>query len=203
MRCCSAGPARGPRWWPSRCGHRSGLLGHDWLGHPTLFRTALVADACSAPLGPAWEHDLALRVASRARSAVRVAQPLLRGPGREPATTEATTHAMAGLDLARLGVSANVEPGAVPGSCRVRRTVPEELSVALVIACRGARGLALGQRRWFVVEAARTALRRAGHANLEAVVVHQRILEPSVLNSLLTLGERVRLVTHPALRPPG
>ena len=91
----------------------------------------------------------------------------------------------------------------MPGSCRVRRTVPEELSVALVIACQGARGLAWGERRWFVVEAARSALRHAGHANLEVVVVHQRDLEPSRARLLLTLGERVRLVTHAGRRRPG
>jgi hypothetical protein len=179
-----------PLWSPER------LLGHDWLGHPVLFRTPLVLAALRAQLGPAWEHGLALRVATLARSAGRVARPLLRGPGREPATAEGTAETVR-AHLTRLGVAAQVEPGEVPGSCQVLRAVPEELSVAVVIACRGDRGLAWGERRWFALEAARTMLSRAGHPNLEVVVVHESNLARTVLDELLALDERVRLVTHP------
>jgi hypothetical protein len=177
-----------PTWSPER------LLGHDWLGHPVLFRTELAVAACGpAPLGPAWEHDLALRVGALASSATRVSQPLLRRPGREPPSAVDTAETVRS-HLARSGVLAQVEPGALPGTCRVLRDVPADLSVAVVVACQGARGLAWGERRWFAVEAIRSILRRGGHGNLEVVVAHQRGLAQTVLDQLQGLDERVRLV---------
>jgi O-antigen biosynthesis protein len=189
------GPGQGaevrsrPVWSPER------LYGHDWLGHPTLFRTALAVEACrDEQLGPAWEHDLALRVGAKARGTARVAEPLLRGPGRTPAAAEAVADTVR-AHLARQGIAARVEAGSVPGTCQVHRLVPPDLSVAVVIACDGARGLAWGARRWFAVEAARSVLERAGIDNLEIVVAHQRTVDTGLLDQLLALGERVRLVT--------
>ena len=182
-----------PLWSPER------LLGQNWLGRPTLVRTGLAVEACAEePLGAAWEHDLALRVSVHVRGVERVPTPLLSGPRRDPDPAEATA-AVVRAHLARTGVAAVVTPGEVPGTCRNRRALPEDLSVAIVLACQGARGLAWGERRWFVVEAARSMLRHAGHANLEVVVVHHGTLEESVRDALLALDERVRLVTVPGV----
>ncbi len=180
-----------PAWSPDR------LLGHDWLGHPALFRTTLAAEACrDDDLGPAWQHDLALRVGARLRRATRVSEPLLRGPGRTPASAVATADTVR-AHLSRLGLAARVTPGDSPGTCRVQRLVTDDLSVAVVIVCQEGRGMAWGERRWFALEATRSLLRHAGHANLEVVVVHQSTLEPQALDQLLGLGEQVRLVHVP------
>ncbi len=101
--------------------------------------------------------------------------------------------------LARLGVTAEVRPGEVAGTSRVRRALPDDLSIAVVVACQEGRGLAWGERRWFAVEAVRSVLHHAGHRNLEVVVVHHRTLEGPVLDTLLALGERVRLVAVPGI----
>ncbi len=162
-------------------------------------RTTLAAQVSSnEPLGEAWEHDLVLRVSALARGIERVAHPLLRGPRRAPDTSSATTAAVR-AHVERLGVTAEVEPGEVAGTVRVRRTLPDDLSVAVVVACQASRGLAWGERRWFAVEAVRSLLHHGGHDNLEIVVVHHRTLEASVLDTLLALDERVRVVSVPGI----
>jgi hypothetical protein len=72
--------------------------------------------------------------------------------------------------------------------------VPADASVAVVVPCGGARGLAWGERRWFVVEAVRSVLRHAGARSLDVVVVHTPTVDLAVLDALLGLGETVRLV---------
>jgi hypothetical protein len=71
---------------------------------------------------------------------------------------------------------------------------PADTSVAVVIPCVGARGLAWGERRWFAVEAVRSLVQRAGRRSLDVVVVHTEAVDTSLLNALLGLGDFVRLV---------
>jgi hypothetical protein len=75
-------------------------------------------------------------------------------------------------------------------------TARATMSVAVVVPCLGARGVAWGERRWFVVEAVRSLLQHAGSRSLDIVVVHTAAVDSAVLNALLGLGESVRLVPY-------
>jgi hypothetical protein len=69
-----------------------------------------------------------------------------------------------------------------------------DVSIAVVIPCQGVRGLAWGERRWFVVEAVRSLLKQAGSRSLDIVVVHTATVDLAVLAALHGLGDSVRLV---------
>jgi hypothetical protein len=180
-----------PAWSPER------LLAQQWVGRPAMLRTSVVLDTLADdPLLEAWEWDLLLRMSGRLRRVERIPEVLLhaRGPGDEGAVADGVSAVRRHLE--RSGVSAEVTAGSAETPSLVRRLIPEELSVTLVVPSRGERGLAWGERRSYVVEAVRSFLGNAGHPRLEVVVVHSSSVEHPVLDTLLAHGETVRLVPY-------
>ena len=71
----------------------------------------------------------------------------------------------------RSGIDATVEPGGYDGIYRIRRHVPIDRLVSVVIPTRGSVGRVWGSRRTFVVDAVRSIVDRSTHRALEFVVV--------------------------------
>jgi glycosyltransferase involved in cell wall biosynthesis len=197
---------RKPDWSPER------LRGQMYTSHLSVIRRALALEVGAFRTGfeGSQDHDLVLRVTERARDVVHVPEVLYHWrivPGSAAGDIDAKPYAaVAGAravqeSLERQGIKATVEhvPGAA-GHYRINRRLPLEARVSLVIPTRGGAGLVWGRHRTFVVETVRSALAKAGHDNLEVVVVYDTGTPSQVLDKLRKIaGDRLVLVeyTHP------
>jgi glycosyltransferase involved in cell wall biosynthesis len=183
------------------------LRGHMYLGNLVFLRTSIVQSL--GGLDPAFDgvhaHDLALRASEVAGRIVRIPRVL---------TTERNAIAAAtagcGLDpdsqgrgaiavqrhLNRMGVRATALPGDVPGTYSVVREQVKDILVSVVIPTRGKAAVVQGQRRVLVAEAVRSLLTRAGHSNLEIIVVADSDTPQSALKDLETVGDDALRVIH-------
>jgi GT2 family glycosyltransferase len=140
------------------------LRNHNYITHLVAVRRELVArlGGFRAGFDGAQDHDLLLRATEGRRVVVHVPEILAHwrqspasvasDTGNKPAAYTAGAHAVAD-QLARLGVAADVVPGAFDGVYRVRRRVSGEPLVSVVIPTRGATGRVWGCGRVFVHDA--------------------------------------------------
>ena len=152
-------------------GPRSGLRGHDYLGRPLCDPYQPVdAAAVAGRRSTAYEHDLLLRVAAEARAQRSTGWPIVAVAAsgqrsvrrRRPCRGGRRTAVRAPRPRRRGGVA---QPGTVPGTCRLRRQLDPASRVSVVLPAREP-GARLGERRWFVLEAVRSVLAHAGHAQV-------------------------------------
>lgn len=195
-------PFRKPDWSPER------LRSQNYCGHLSVLRTSLVRQVGGFRSGfdGAQDHDLVLRVTEQARRIVHIPRVLYHWraiEGSTAATIENKSFAGdAGLravqdHLDRVGVAGTVEPYAKGKhrGYRVRRALPPERRVSIVIPTIGSEGFIWGRRAPMVLTAVRTALQKSRHQNLEVVVVVDDPTPSSVIEQLRELaGERLRLV---------
>jgi len=174
---------RKPDWSPERLRHQM------YTCHLSVLRASVVDEVGGFHQGfdGSQDHDLVLRVSERARRVVHVPEVLYHWrilPGsaaavldQKPYAWEAGRRAVQ-AHLDRLGLAATAELGARFGIYRVRRSVDLATPVSLIIPTRGVSGLAWGERRCFVVEAVRSALRKTQMTNIEVVVVYDEGATP-------------------------
>jgi GT2 family glycosyltransferase len=176
-------------WAPER------LRGQRWTGRLTFLRRELVAAV--AREGFVGEHDLVLRVGERARERQLLPALLYDRPETAAAIAESDwTSGVTAVEahLVRSGASGTVSRGPAPGTHRITRSVPSELSVAVVVPTDGMRGLAWGEQRRYVTAAVRSLLAHAGH-RVEVVVVYTPGTPRRTLEELAVLaGDDLRLV---------
>jgi GT2 family glycosyltransferase len=185
---------RKPDWSPERLRHQM------YTCHLSVLRSSLVRGVGGFHEGfdGSQDHDLVLRVSERARRVVHVPEVLyhwrmLSGStaavlDQKPYAWEAGRRAVQ-AHLDRLRIAATVEVGTRFGVYRIRRRVDPATSVSLIIPTRGASGLVWGQRRCFVVEAVRSALRKTRMTNVEVVVVYDEGATPkATLDDLAAVG---------------
>ena len=149
------------------------------------------------------DHDLILRVTERARRIVHIPEVLYHWrvlPGSAAGDTEAKPYAVeAGRravqdHLDRLGIDAAATVGPY-GSYRVRRSLPAERVVSIVIPTMGSSSIVWGRPRALVVDAVRSALTHSTHGNVEVVIVYDEPTPPAVLEELREVaGNRLVLV---------
>ncbi len=180
-----------PPWSPER------LRGQHYPGRLCGFRSGAIQQVGGVRpgFGGAAEHDLMLRVGELAGAVIRVPGALYRGPTPAPVSDEswdAHTRAVQ-QHLERVGIAGVVERSWHPGTTRVVRDLDRDTSVCLVIPTRGDQGLVWGEKRAYVVEAARSVLARSGLRQLQVVVVHTMETPDRVLTGLRDLGEAVHL----------
>jgi cellulose synthase/poly-beta-1,6-N-acetylglucosamine synthase-like glycosyltransferase len=100
----------------------------------------------------------------------------------------------------RIGLAAEVSPGATPGTFRVTRTGSVDGLVSVIIPTRGDAARVLGARRVFVVEAVRSLVAKSGEVPLEIVIVYDPPTPQAVLDDLTTItadaGARLVLVPY-------
>jgi O-antigen biosynthesis protein len=182
-----------PDWSPERLRHQM------YTCHLSVLRASVVREVGGFHAGfdGSQDHDLALRVSERARRVVHVPEVLYHWrmlPGstaaildQKPYAWEAGRRAVQ-AHLERLGIAATAELGTRFGVYRVRRSVDPATPISLIIPTRGASGLAWGERRCFVVEAVRSALRKTRMTNIEVVVVYDEGATPrATLDELAAL----------------
>jgi hypothetical protein len=187
---------RKPAWSPERLRHQL------YVGRLTAIRRQLVVDLGGFRPGyrGAHEHDLLLRVAERGPVAVRIPELLHRkagGNGGSQASAQAGQVRAVQDHLDRRGHHATAAPGPVPDTVEIRRVLPPETSVSVVIPTDGAFGLSHGERGFSAVRAASAFIRAAGSARVTVTVVHTPDAPRELLRQLRELGESVRLLAQP------
>ncbi len=154
------GVFRKPPWSPER------LRGQMYTSHFSVLRSSLVREVGGFHEGfdGSQDHDLVLRVTERARTVVHVPSVLYHWravAGSAAADPDAKPYAwLAGqkavqAHLDRTEVTARVHLGRLPGTYQLERSLDPCVRVSVVIPTRGGEGLVWGERRCFVVEAAR------------------------------------------------
>ena len=165
------GPRLKPDWSPEL------LLGANYLGRPVALDLGLVR-RCGAvrPELVAWEYDLILRATEQAAGIVHIPEVLLhRGP-----SSRARSLGDAGVDVAdpsvvaaalvRRGDPGTVETTGAPGIVHVRRTVPGDPMVSIVVPFRDSAPL--------LRRCVDSVLRTTGDCRAEVVLVDNGSREP-------------------------
>ncbi len=189
-----------PTWSPER------LRGHMYTCHFSVLRMTCVREVGGFHEGAegSQDHDLALRVTEIARRVVHIPDVLYHWrviPGSAAGDQEAKPYAwhagrrVVQAHLDRVGIDGTVELGPTRGTYRIHRRLDPAVRVSVIIPTRGTDALVWGERRVFVVEAVRSLLARAGHENLEIVVVHDAQTPDRVLSELRRVAaEALQLV---------
>ena len=189
---------RKPVWSPERVRHG------NYLGRMVAVRASALSDVdgLAPDAGPAADYDLVLRVSERGAPVVHLATVLLHRATPDVATDErdAAARTVAEAHLRRIGVAADVVPGPVPGSHRLRRApLPRTTGISLIMPTGWTRATVRGQERCLVLDAARTLLAGAAGTDVELVVVYDEPVPPGLLDELRAVGgDRLVLVPFDA-----
>lgn len=153
------------------------------------------------------DYDLVLRATELARKVVHVPEVLYHwrvvqgstagDPGAKPYAYDAGRRAIQD-HLNRTGITGEVTMHPIySGNYEIRRSLPSERRVSVIIPTRGQQGDTWGVNRCFVVEAVRSAIAQTSHEKLEFVVVHHTTTPASVLKTLREIaGDRLTLVPY-------
>jgi O-antigen biosynthesis protein len=184
---------RKPDWSPER------LRSQMYTSHLSVLRTSLVRDVGGFREGfeGSQDHDLALRVTERARRVHHLPEVLYHWRAH-PASTASEYQVKPYAWLAgqravqehcdRVGISAEVELGPLPGTYRLERRVAPGRRVSVVIPTNGSSGMVWGEWRAFVVECVRSFLQDPGDVAVEIVIVYDDGTPPAVLAELKELA---------------
>lgn len=187
---------RKPDWSPER------LRGHEYVSDLTALRRSAVG-ACGGfrpEYGEAALHDLLLRVTEDGGGALHVAEPLyVRNPNEQQSTPQAWDAGVRAVQAHcdRIGMSAVVRRGSVPGTFHLRRTPLHQHRVSVVIPSRGSQAVVFGEPRTLVVEAVRSMLSASPEWDFEVVIVADEPIPkdyPGQLKELL--GHRLVMVSY-------
>lgn len=197
-------PFAKPDWSPER------LRAQNYCCHLSVLRTSLVRELGGFRKGfeGSQDHDLVLRVTEQARRIEHIPEILYHwrevpgsvtaDPNAKPYAFEAGRRAVQD-HLDRVGIQGTVESG-LPGQLIIKRPLPAERRVSIVIPTIGSASLVWGKPRVLVVEAVRSALAHTRHDNVEIVVVYDAPTPEHVLDQLREIaGPKLRLV--PFLEP--
>ncbi|MCW2540742.1 MAG: glycosyl transferase family 2 [Frankiales bacterium] len=195
-------PFRKPIWSPER------LRSQMYTGHLSVLRTSLTREVGGFRAGfdGSQDHDLVLRVTEQARGVVHIPEILYHWrvvPGSTAANPTAKSYAWeAGRKAVaehavRTGVGVGADFGPLPGTYRVQRMLPPDVSVSIVIPTRGSAGLVWGLHRCFVLDAVRSALSHTNHDNVEIVAVCDTATPRWVIDELRVIaGDKLVVVDY-------
>ena len=168
-------------------------------------REALIAvGGFRAGTDGAQDHDLLLRLMERGTPFVHVPEVLLHWR-QSPASVAADTankpeafdrgRDVVASHLERVGIAADVEPGAHDGIYRIRRRPRDDEDdqvdqlVSVVIPTRGSSGAVWGVDRVFVTDAVASIAERSSHRALEFVVVADAGTPTPLLDRLAVIAD--------------
>lgn len=140
------------------------LLSANYIGRPLVVRSGLLAAAgvTVETVVRGGFHDLALRCTEAARSVHHIAELLCRTDGATLANAEDSADALTRA-MARRGIPASIEPGRVPRTWHVRRTVPVTGKVSIIMPTCAAKG--------HIGTCLRTLREKTSYKNFEIVVI--------------------------------
>ena len=184
-----------PPWSPER------LRGQNYCCHFSVLRTDLVRSVGGFREGydGSQDYDLILRVTEQARRIEHIAEVLYHWrvvPGSVAGGADAKPYAaVAGLKalqdhVDRVGIKAQAIAGRTPGCYQLKRELPPDRSVSIVIPTIGSTGMVWGRERVLVIDAVRSLLARTNHTNLEIVVVYDEPTPKRVLEELRQIAGR-------------
>lgn len=192
---------RKPTWSPER------LRCQMYTCHFSVIRKS-ITDAIGG-FRPGYEgsqdYDLVLRATELARKIVHVPEVLYHwrvvpgstagDPGAKPYAYEAGRRAIQD-HLNRTGIDGEVTMHPIySGNYEIRRTLPSERRISVIIPTHGQEGNVWGVNRCYVVEALRSAISQTDHENLEFVVVHHNSTPANILTKLREIaGDLLTLV---------
>jgi GT2 family glycosyltransferase len=172
------------------------LLSSSYIGRPLALGSEIVPDlGQSARSLPDLEHDLALRACEAAEAIVHVPEVLCHHLLPAAVPTGGAGHDLEHVKgaLERRGVAADVAPGPVSGTYRVRRHLTGSPSTTIIIPFRD-------EPRFMraCIESI-DATRGVGHVDF--VLVDNGSVQPETQTLLERLAERDDVVVHPDARP--
>ena len=178
-----------PDWSPER------LRSQHYTGRLAVFRRSVLVElgGFRQDLAGAHHYDLALRVAERARRIHHVPHVLcVRAVADEPDHGAPARRRAVAEHLERLNVRARVEDGTLPGTVRVRRTLPDPPPRAsVVIPTAGVVRPVWGIERPLVETAVRSLVEVSDHPDLEVIVVADPSTPQEVTERLSSMGAMV------------
>jgi glycosyltransferase involved in cell wall biosynthesis len=171
------------------------LRNQNYATHLSVLRTSVVraVGGFDARYDGAQDHDLILKVTERASHVVHVPKCLyswriLPGSTAHDITEKpyAWTNGVGAVQahLDRVGIDAKVDYGRSDGTYTITRAIPDDMRVSIVIPTRGSTGMVWGENRFFVVDAVRSALEKAGHHSVQVVVVYDLDTGRNILTEL-------------------
>jgi GT2 family glycosyltransferase len=174
-----------PDWSPDD------LLSYPYVGHLCVFRTTLARalGGFRSGIRGAEDFDLLLRVQRRARAIRHMPRVLWHrrselSPGLVPfARNEAIDRRVIGEYLKETGADAEVTPGLVPGTCRVRWRIQGSPLVSIIIPTR--------DRIHLLRRCLAGILERTAYRNVEVVIVDNASVEPATLEFLESCGAQI------------
>lgn len=188
------GPLLKPDWSPEL------LSCWRYTGHPVMYRCNAL-QACGG-IGTAaegdWEHDLLLRLSEHTDRVAHVAEVLCHRedesfPLADAATASDGDAAPVSGALARRGELAEVDPGPIRGSWRIRRRPRDEPTVSVIIPFR--------DNPWFLRACVDSLVTTATGVRLDVILVDNGSSEPETAALLDRLEGRPRMTILRDPRP--
>lgn len=167
-----------PGWSPDL------LLSFDYISRSCLFRRKLLEEVGGfRDLGSEWRHDLLLRLTERTDEVLHVPKILYQRCRTKTGPAHEEGRRVLAEALARRGVEGEVKDGSIPGHFRVKRKVPDESKVSIIIPTRD--NVSLLRRCVESIEL------MTNHRNYEIVIVDNDSDEPETVEYLSATTHRV------------
>lgn len=171
-----------------------------YWGDLVIYRRSLfdALGGLDASVPQAELYDIALRSTVVSSSIEHISQPLFIRPVLEERplsqlALETTRHVLE-RHLAATGGGVVLAVGA-DGVHDTRRLVRGTPLISIVIPSRGIHSEINGERRCYVLDAARSIMDRSSYRNIEIVVVLDSVAEPEVISDLTEIvGEQLRII---------
>jgi GT2 family glycosyltransferase len=180
-------PVLKPDWSPTLC------LTWPYTGRPVAMRRdpVLAVGGIRPVAGGDWEHDLVLRLAERGGTVTHVAEVLCHRP--DDVVHPDTGNGAVVAALSRRDEDAQVEPGPLPRTWRVRRLVRGRPSVTAIIPFRDTPEL--------LRACVDSVVATAGDCDLDLLLVDNGSEEPETFTLLDRLSARVEVTVRRDPRP--
>jgi len=184
---------RKPDWSPERLRHQM------YTSHFSVIRTSLVREVGGFRDGydGSQDHDLVLRVTELSRRIWHIPKPLYHwrvGIGSAAGDPTAKPYAWtAGVravqdQVDRLGITAKVIRGKVPGRYTLLRKPDVTTPVSIIVPTRGTIGRVRGVNRAFILDMVRSIIGATHHEDYEIVVVYDTGTPAGILEQLIEIG---------------
>ena len=182
------------------------LRGQNYCCHLSVLKQSLLKEIGHFRAGfeGSQDYDLILRATEKAKKIFHIPQVLYHWrvvEGSTAADSDAKPYAFESArravveHCARVGVDAEVSSTSF-GYLHVKRNLPEEPKVSIIIPTRGDRKRVWGIETCLVANAVKTTLGKSTYSNYEIIIVHDVVPEIDPDLQTLTADNRVKIVWY-------